>query len=189
MFDLPLTPAPRTHDPYLIEFGEVQTPFLGGEEQKVARLGSRFGVKCELPRMTYEQAMPWIAALLRGELEEVTLPFRQPGFDPGDVPNQTVNGPHNANTNQLAVNGNPAHIRPGQFFNILKGNRRYLHNFLGLLENGKWLIAPLTRVSLGGGEQIIIADPTITGFIPKDKSWNVDRAITAGLSFEIKESK
>src|SRR3546814_3371142 len=48
---LPSDPAPNGATPMLRDFGGTLTPFLGGPEQRINRLGTRLGIRVSMPPM------------------------------------------------------------------------------------------------------------------------------------------
>lgn len=193
MIILPETPAHRKMKVFQIDFGEHQEPFLGGPETFVGRIGSRIGVSVDLPPMRYDQAMVWISRGLAAVGQTVRFPFRQPQFTPRQLTDWTA-GAAAANTYELPWTrpGTEALPREGQAFSILQGTNRYIHfiNDASPDANGS-AIFPALRTTLLGTEKIEFVKPYIHGSFNRDQTteWDIDRALTVGLSFTLREQK
>lgn len=185
---LPISPAPVKAEPYIISYAQEHEPFLGGEQFRVLRVGTRFGLRVELPPMKYDTAMAWIARLAQADGSLVAYDFRQSGATLSLAGNLTAAQPVAANTFSLPFNGKVGGVnREGQFFSLIHAARRYLH--LWTEDNGI-NIWPLLRTSVSAGDVLDHQAPKIEGLLTGDAaSWTVDRALSVGLSFEIKESK
>lgn len=189
---LPDTPAHRKQKIFQISFAENQEPMLGGPETRIARLGTRLGVSVELPPMNYLTAMAWIARLMRSDEDESVFPFRQSGFTPAQAQNWTAQAAA-ANTYYLPVTRPGADALPveGQFFSIVKNGRRYLHVVTGAITAGGFNIFPALRTSMAGAETVEFPSPKIQGQVNRDRitEWEIDRALTVGVSFDLRETR
>lgn len=193
MIILPDTPAHRKQRVFQIDFGETQEPFLGGPETFVGRLGSRLGVTVDLPPMKYEQAMPWIARGLSAVGETVEFRFRQQDFVP-QQPGGAVMNVAAANTDLVYMTHDQANQYPveGQAFTITKGVRKYLHFVREQnAETGLMRLFPLLRTPMLGNETVEFMEPVIQGSFNRSRitEWDLDRALTVGLSFDIREQR
>lgn len=191
MIILPDTPAHRKQRVFQIDFGETQEPFLGGPETFVGRLGSRLGITVDLPPMKYEQAMPWIARGLSAVGETVEFRFRQQDFVP-EQPDGATASAAAANTDWVTITQGAGNNYPveGQAFTIIKGVRKYLH-FVREIDGAYTRIFPLLRTPLLGNEVCEFMEPVIQGSFNRSRitEWDLDRALTVGLSFDIREQR
>lgn len=188
--------VPNTAEPFLRDFGTVLTPFLGGPEQRINRLGTRFGVRYTLPpALTRSDALVIQSRLLRAREDRLRMEWLQPDFDAGTpgaarVAAATVSGmtvPFKSMTPGYSV-------KEGQFFNFVHAGRRYLHIFAadGTVEADGTLQAiiwPMLRTSLSNNDVIEIAPPMIEGLVSKgdELSWQISVDRLASFSFSLSE--
>src|SRR3546814_1410678 len=70
---LPSDPAPNGATPMLRDFGGTLTPFLGGPEQRINRLGTRLGIRVSMPPMRNgDNGRIFVSRLLQARSEEHT---------------------------------------------------------------------------------------------------------------------
>ncbi len=194
---LPSHPAPVAAEPSYIDWGGVLRPVFGGALQKLRRLGDRFALAVELPPLdNVELGMAWISALIAARREGAIMNWPLAGFRPGVTGFPVVFGAGNAGS-QLPITGlAPGYpVRPGQFFSIIHGGRRYLHEAEAAVTangNGSVIlpIAPMLRISPSDGAVCEFAMPKIEGLLDGDRqSWTLDVALNVGLSFTIMEAR
>jgi hypothetical protein len=187
--------SPAQLDPFMVLSGVESEAYLAGIDQWYAHLGSRFGANVTLPPMEHDVARMWIGALLRAyeSGEEVTMEWMQPGFDPGAPGNLYVDETSSANARVIAVRDadSPSDYvaKQGQFFNLTKGGRKYLH-VVGQTGTASLIISPALRLGVVDGDPLDFATPSIQGRISGEaKGWTVNAAHLYGVSFTIKERK
>ena len=73
--DLPLTPGPRSAEPYFIDAGGWQRPITVGDPTRIDLLGDRFGLAVQMPPMEETEALVWVRRLNKGRAEGVTMEF------------------------------------------------------------------------------------------------------------------
>jgi len=192
---LPASPAPVDKDPFLISFAQDHEPFLGGEQIRILRVGTRFGATFKMPPMKYETARVWTARLLQGEGFRVSMLWRQQDFV-NAKPNTTIRDPVLANSFQIALvsGAHPDHgdfnpIMEGQFFNVIHEGRRYLHMYTGHADGFTANIWPALRTPLSAGDVVDFVTPRIEGLLSAPHGWNENKAMTVGFEFQIRESK
>lgn len=191
---LPATPKAKVATPKFIDFGGTLSASMGGEDQRLNRLGSRFGAEYSLPPMKAAQAQVWISRLIRGRKEKVAFYFPQPGVNTYGVTTCLVDGDHVSNAEILNLKsiGGAQAIAEGQFLSIIKGGKRYLYNVT--LPNGGAAAFPIgiqpgLRTSLSSNDVVEIGTPMIEGYVKGDEmSWNIDDAKIYGLQFSIDEA-
>jgi len=157
------------------------TPILGGPVQTLLRLGSRFSLEFQLPKMRSEpDGRTWASALVQAKLAGAIVPFLQDGFVPGSPGSPVVNGAGQSGTS-LAIRGAQPNyrFRDGQFWSLVHGGRRYLHMTVGspaVASDGTATITfvPMLRVSPSDGAAIEVAIPKIQGsLIGEEIGWDV----------------
>jgi len=180
---LPLRKA-ASASPYLIDFGGVVAGSLGGPDQRVNRLGMRWGCEYQLPPMKGEEARVWVARLLRGSRERASYYFPQPGvLHPTPSAGIAAAAVAQAEIIRLTV----GQYLEGHFFSVVRSGRRYVHQIT--TEGADFVgIQPPLRVSLTGGEPVSFRDCMIEGFVKGNQlGWTVDNAKIYGLTFRIEE--
>lgn len=191
---LPTYPAPNGAQPLLRDFGGVLTPFLGGPEQRINRLGTRFGIRVTMPPMRGEGARQFVSRLLRGRQEGVLLPWPLLDFDPGSPGAPLVSA--TASGTALPVKGlAPGYtVREGQFLSIVHAGQRYVHMSTGDVTasgggSANLSIFPTLRLTMSTNDVIELEQPIIEGLVsPGDElGWQMDLAHTIGLSFSVME--
>ncbi|MFC3711258.1 hypothetical protein ACFOMD_01665 [Sphingoaurantiacus capsulatus] len=192
---LPAEPVPQSWTPRAMDWGGELVPVLGGETQRLNRLGDRFAVEVVLtPTQDAAQALAYISRLRRGRREGARMPFPQLNLPIGNPGELRVHGSGQAGSS-LTVRGATTGygFREGQFFSLVHDGRRYLHSVAtaatapvgGVLTLA---IEPMLRVSPGDGDLIEMAAPMIEGFVGgNEQGWTVDIAGTIGLSFILTE--
>lgn len=195
MIDLPSDPAPNAATSSLIDFGGFLVPGLGGEVQRIDRMGNRFKVSVSMPPMVSEPTgRIFVSRLIRGKTEGVRMEFPLLSFKPGSPGTVLVDGAGQSGRS-LVVNGATANyaFREGQPFSIEEDGRHYLHfvdaqviaNADGEAELS---ISPMLRIEPSDGAVCHFATPMIEGFIMGDEwSWEMGLAHHVGISFEVVE--
>jgi hypothetical protein len=194
---LPTSPQPAKLTRRPVSYGNDLTPPLGGDVQRLVRLGDRWAMDAEMPAMTEADADLWEAALLLGLSDSVVLNIPLPKAGVGSPGAPLVNGAGQAGLT-LAVKGLAASypIKVGQWLSLVVSGRRYLHRATaavaatsgGLATVSIW---PMLRVSPANGDTVEIAQPKIEGLIPRDQiSAMLDLGhIATGLKFTLTEQK
>lgn len=196
LIDLPGTPGPVDLQWQPIDYGGVLQGALGGEAQRINRLGNRFALTATLPRMAENTARPWIAALMRGLREGVRWQLRQVELVIGTPGSPVANGSGQAGT-AIAVRGGAAGygVRAGQFLNVSTGGDRYLYmaSADAALDGsgvGSIPIEPPLRAEAADGDAIGLAAPVIEGLLLQGPvAWTIDAARRFGLQFTITEAR
>lgn len=195
---LPSTPAPSEPSvPFLRDFGGVLTPFLGGPEQRINRIGNRFGIRVTMPPMVAStDGRIFVSRLAQAKTDRLLMRWPLDGFDPGDPGAPKVSA-MTAGGQLLPIKGLSAgyQVLEGQPFSIIHGGRRYLHMFAadgfangaGILSA---LIFPMLRVGISINDVLEIAVPMIEGHVlPGDElSWSNSLARRTSLSFSVIEA-
>src|SRR5688572_7382490 len=117
--------------PRFVDRGTVLKATLGGDDQRLDRLGSKFACEFVTKPMKAEDARIWIARLITGKREKASIKFPQPGLTNAFTANGTATGAHAANAEVLTVGGitsqNGRVMKEGQFISITKAGLRYLY--------------------------------------------------------------
>ena len=198
MIDLPTDVGPNSATPRLLDFGGFLQPGLGGEVQRLNRMGSRFAVAFTLPPLTNQkQGRIWVSRLIRGMTEGVRWTYPLLDFYPGAPGNFVVDGADQSGRTLQLRGGTPQYaFREGQPFNVVDANgQSYLH-FIDELSaadaTGAAEIAfsPMLRAPIPDGAALKISKPMIEGYVMGDQlSWQMAIDRTIGLSFEIQERR
>lgn len=184
----------------VVDRGGLLTGIIGGDDQRVDRIGAKFAVTFTLRPLTAEQARIFIPRLLRAGRQMGWIRFPQPGIRNDVVGSFSVNAAQAANTESLGITaGNVADrgktIWEGQAIEIQHGGNKFIHivtaNALINAANGTAVLAlfPPLRRSLSVGAPVVITDPQMEGYpATEDQKWTIDVAKTRGLSFTITEA-
>ncbi len=192
---LPDTPGTVSATPRLLDFGGLITPALGGEQQRINRLGNRWGITATLPPMRIEpDGRRWTAALCEGLTDTVLFPFPQVDFNTGVPGAPVVNGAGQTGSTINLSGFTPGYfVRKGQFFSVISAGRRYLYQVRADVATdaagaAAVPITPMLRKSPANGDACEFAVPMIEGFLQDSGiAWTVDLARTVGLEFTIFE--
>lgn len=196
MISLPTDIAPADASPALLDFGGFLEPALGGEVQRIDRMGNRFALDVTMPPLESVTAgRIWVSRLISGKTEGVRMEFPLLSFDPGNPGSPVVNGGGQSGRT-LAVRGfSPSYlVREGQFFTHVHAGRYYLYKVdantaataggLGVLP-----ITPMLRAEPSDGDVLLFAQPMIEGFIHGEEwRWQMSIHHMLGLQFEVRES-
>jgi hypothetical protein len=180
----------------LLDWGGLLDPALGGETQRIDRLGSRHALDVSLPPMPASVAMAWCQRLKRGKNDMVQMRVPQPGFTP-QTPVSSVaigtNAAGGSNSVLLATVASHYQVREGQFFSVIHAGRSYLYGidadaidtvdgFLSVT------VTPKLRTALTTNDAAEIVNPIIEGYpVGDETSWDVSEAAIYGLTFSIVE--
>lgn len=196
IIEMPDWVVPSAAEPFLRDFGAVLTPFLGGPEQRINRLGTRFGLRVTLPPMpTRDKALIVQSRLLRAREDRLRMEWPQPDFDTGSPGAPLVSAAVTSGV-ALPLKGMTAgyQVKEGQALAIIHGGRRYVHIFSadGTVAGGGTLSAsiwPMLRTSLSVNDVVEIAAPKIEGMVsPGDElSWQISVDRLASFSFTLSE--
>lgn len=192
--DLPATPGPVDIAIRQMDFGGTLTPGLGGPVQRINRNGNRFAIAVQLPPMKPIDARAWLVALNRGVREGVRWRLRQVELLPGSPGAVRVDGNGQAGTGLAVAGANPNYpFRMGQFFTLVHGGQRYLHQIASPVNatsggTATLLIEPPLRIEPVDGDLLEIGQPLVEGLLADNGfEWSIDRARLAGISFTILE--
>lgn len=197
IIDLPAWAVPNDAVPYLRDFGSVLTPFLGGPEQRINRLGTRFGLRVTLPAMpTRDLALTVQSRLLQARFDRLRMAWPQPDFDVGLPGAPRIAAAVTAGMSVPLKGMTPGYaVKEGQMLSAVRGGRRFMHMFAadglvgvdGTLQATIW---PMIRASLITNDVIELAPPMIEGLVsPGDElSWQISVDRLASFSFTVAES-
>ena len=193
---LPTCPYPTHYQVLLRDFGAVLTPFLGGPEQRINRLGMRFGLRLTMPPMDADEGMVYLSRLLQGRQSTVVLPWPLLDFDPGMPGSPLVSAAVTSGT-AIPIKGlTPGYqVKEGQFFSVIHSGRRYVYMFTAdATANGSGnlsaAIFPLLRTALSTNDVIEIAQPKIEGLVMpgEEISWQIGLDNAREFSFSVLEA-
>ncbi len=183
--DLPALPRGSTIAPRGLRFGGDLRSVLGGPTQRMTRLGSRFAVDVDMPKMAAPCAAGLIAARLRAETLGDTLRLPIPQNGNGSAAGAPTATGGAINSAVLTKAGGGA-IAVGMFFSFVAGGRSYLHMVTSVA--GATLgVAPLLRAS-PVGHVLNFAAPVIEGLVD-ETAWTLERLRVIGQRFTITEAR
>lgn len=193
---LPTDPYPNGATPFLRDFGGILTPFLGGAEQRINRIGTRFGIRVTMPPLPSETTgRTFVSALLRARAERLLMPWPLLSFDPGTPPDPKVKTAISGGS-AVALKGLGAgyQAKNGQFISFVHASRRYVHMITGdgIADGAGDLtvgIFPPLRVALSVNDVVEVVMPMIEGHVlPGDElGWEMALDHNIGLSFSVYE--
>ena len=191
---LPTEPAPEDIGWVPVDFGGTLQGPLGGRAQRVNRLGNRWAMRVEIPKMSVEDGLIWSAALVRAVQSGALYQVRQPGLDIGTPGMPLVNGANQAGSVLIADGFTAGYeMVAGQFFSIIVSGRRYLHQIAAdVTASGggaaTLAITPALRVSPADNAVLEFAQPYIEGLLGDLPSWFFRTGrIARGFAFTIEE--
>jgi len=197
IIEMPEWVVPNSITPFLRDFGGVLTPFLGGPEQRINRLGTRFGLRVTLPPMpTRDKSLVVQSRLLRAREDRLRMEWPQPDFNTS-TPGAPLVSANVASGTSVPLKGMTAGyvVKEGQMLAIIHAGRRYMHMFAadgtvsgaGTLTASVW---PMIRSALSNNDVVEIAVPKIEGLVsPGDElSWQISVDRLASFAFTISES-
>lgn len=176
--------TPRYND-----FGGVQKTSMGGEHQRVDRLGSRWGCAYTLPAMNGDEARVWVSRLIRGLREKASYYFPQPGVTL-PTPSSAVAIAASANAELIAIGSGGTYLE-GTFFSVVHAGKNYVYQVTVPNTPGSGVIGiqPPLRSDLSVSDPVSFADVKIEGYTGGGaETWTVDNAKKYGLSFDIEEA-
>lgn len=194
---LPTDPKPNGATPVLRDFGGVLTPFLGGPEQRINRVGTRFGLRVTMPPLESSvDGRLFVARLNQAKIDRLVMEWPLLDFDPGS-PGSPLVSATTASGSTIPIKTMTAGYaaKEGQFFSVIHSSRRYIHMLTAdFTADGSGLataaIFPPLRVGLSTNDVLEFAQPMIEGHVvPGDElSWemSVDRLI--GIGFSVMEA-
>ena len=196
MIELPELPAPNSVSPALLDFGFVQRPALGARATRIERAGSRYSAQIGYPPLPPAKAQLVISRMLRAKSEglRIEFPLIEVSQGPPGVP--VVDGAGQAGKS-LAIRGlTPRYaFREGFWLTLIDAasGARYLHNCgttvaAGADGRATIALAEALRVPFADGATILLAKPTIEGFVTGEEwQWQIPVERLIALSVPIEE--
>jgi hypothetical protein len=191
---LPTPRLPQRATPRLMNMGSWQG---GGADQWVERLGTRWALDVQMPRLRPEpDGRVFGAALANAHAagDTVLWPWPQPGLAIGTPGSPLVNGAAQSGRSLVADGFTASYpAKAGQFFSIVSGSRRYLYQLSAdATANGSGGVSlPLTtrlRVSPADNAVLEFAAPFIEGKLAGDAmQWTLAAYRTDPIAFVIEE--
>jgi hypothetical protein len=129
MIDLPALPPFTQATPLYIDKGGVLAGGLGAPDQRINRLGDRWGIAVTLPIVTHATVGRQIVSrLVQAQRLGGRMPWPLQGFDPGSPGNIKVSGSGQAGNTLLIKGATPNYVaREGQFLSVLTGGGHVLY--------------------------------------------------------------
>lgn len=192
IIDLPDTPGPAAVTWRVLDFGATRVPPLGGPVQRINRTGNRWAVDVTLPPLSPADTRRWQAALMAGARDGARWKIRQIDLAIAPLSGVRVNGA-NQTGQTLNADGAPAGALwgQGQFFSLISGGQRYLHqlavagSFSETGGAGLPLVEPL-RVIPADNDLIDFA-PRIEGMLTEPPAISIGKSRLGQIAFSIEE--
>lgn len=196
MIELPAWAVPNGAAPIYQDFGGFLTPSLGGEVQRIDRMGNRFGIAVTFPPIVGKQrGRILVSRLIRGKTEGIRIEYPLLDFNPGAPGAVLVDGAGQAGRGLNVKGANPHYaFREGQPFSIVDGSGRHYLHFVdaeviaSATGTASLSISPMLRFEFANGATCHFGKPMIEGFIMGEEwrwAMSVERFI--GIEFEIME--
>lgn len=191
----PNYPAPNGASPFLRDFGGILTPFLGGPEQRINRLGLRLGIRVSMPPLETDNGRLFVSRLLQARQDRMLMEWPLLSFDPGVTGAPRIAASATGGS-AIAVKGLPSNypIKEGQFFSLIHAGRRYMHFFSGdviasAAGNATAAIWPPLRTNVSNNDVLELSQPMIEGLVsPGDEiSWEMSLSHHVSFSFTLVE--
>lgn len=194
MITLPTDPAPVGASPSLIDFGGFLEPGLGGEVQRLDRMGNRFAISVSMPPMQIETGRVFISRLIRGKTEGVRMEYPLCDFNPGAPGTPRVNGAGQAGRLLVCDGFMPGYqVKEGQPFTVVTDGRYYLYfSDAAVTANGSGQLtlqfSPMLRAGPADNDLLLFTQPLIEGFIHGEEwRWSMDLNRMVGIEFDVRE--
>lgn len=192
--------------PRFLDRGGLLRAQFAGADQRLDRLGSKWGVDVQVKPLKADDARIWIARLIRGMREKALLRFPQPGWtQPFTASNVLVNGANASNLETLNLKSATIALagsmfKEGQFFSVYRSGIRFIYQATA---DAAWAnvggtaqvavpVQPPLRVSYVDGDLVDtnFSLVQIEGYVIGDKrDWSIDEARVYGLGFSIEEAQ
>lgn len=197
MIDLPDTPSPQSGAPIYIDAGGTVKGGLGSPDQRVNRMGSRFGLMVTMPPLkSAKVGRQWVSRLIQAQSEGGRMAWPLNGFDPGLPGDVLVSGSGQAGSTLNVKGATPNYIfREGQFFSIVTASVHHVYmvgaeTIASGTGTASLPIAPMLRVQHLDNDECHFGQPMIEGFISGDeRQWQLAIGGFVGIEFEIRERK
>lgn len=168
-------------------------PAFGGNTQRLARKGTRFGIDVSVPPLPQAGCgMALITDLVQGETEVMAFNIPE-AFPAQSYGTPLVKGAGQAGST-LAIDGLPplTAIPKGKFLTVIIGGQRYAYLVrASTVANGSGEaslpIWPMLRKSPADNAVIELAAPKIEGYVPTGQEWSISSLKSVGLSFTVTE--
>ena len=197
MIELPDSPAPNAVDFELLDYGAFLRSPTGGSTLRVDRAGSRFKATVGFPPMKPAVARVFAARLQKAKREGLRIEVPLLGASQGNPGPAVVDGAGQTGTT-IALRGlNPGYVvKEGYWLTLVDtDDSRYLHQAtaVAVADAGglaTFTIDPPLRAPLPDGAQVLLAKPTIDGWLVDAIGWNysVDRLVRFGGAIVIEEA-
>lgn len=195
MIELPDWAVPNAATLGYIDFGSFLNPGLGGEVQRLDRMGNRHKLAVGFPPLrSADKGRIFVSRVIRGKTEGVRMEVPLLGFKPGAPGNPLVDGAGQAGRSLVADGFTPNYtIREGQWFSLAHDGRHYLHSVdAGVTANATGQvtlsISPMLRIEPDDNDVLHFAKPMIEGYITGEElMWSLSLEHNIGIEFELVE--
>lgn len=195
MIELPDWAIPNGAEAGLIDFGSFITPALGGEVQRIDRMGNRHRISITFPPMPSDKkGRILVSRLKRAKTEGLRIEYPLLDFKPGAPGSPLVKGAGQSGTSLILDGFTPYYaIREGQWFSIETNGRHYLYSvndevIADASGNATISINPMLRAEPNDNDVCHFAKPMIEGFAQGNEfAWTMALERNIGLAIDIEE--
>jgi hypothetical protein len=197
VIEFPDDPAPNGVNVMPVDFGFVQRPGSGAALMRIDRPGNRSRVEISFPAMKPDVARRFVARLVAARREGLRIEYPLLGLSQGAPGAPLVDGADPTGTS-LPVKGlTPGYsIKEGYWLTLIDtAGNRYLHCTTTAVMadpsgDATLTIEPPIRAPLPNEAVILLAQPTVEGFVVEDVGWSLslDRLVRFGGSIVIEEA-
>lgn len=194
MIELPNCPPIKDGAPRYIFYGTDQSPILGGPQNRILRLGDRWGLDVQTyPAKYAEQGMAYLSRLIRGLKDVVRVSFPEPGVQRTGFGAPVVSSLAAGQTLPVSGLAPGVLIKEGKFLSIYIGERCFLHQVVETVTasgagTATLTIQPMLRWQPPVGS-VIDFDAKIEGYVQgNEQSWQTSRSKYLPFNFSIVEA-
>lgn len=182
------------HSFMLLDFGGNLTPILGGEEQRLNRLGNRHALRLTTPPLANkDDGRVMFSRLTRARTDGALTTVPMSGGEDSSPGSPTIGVAVSGGSSVQITGLNAGYgIVEGQPFSIIHGGRRYLYFSAADASpsggNVTLSVYPLIRTALSVGDVVELAAPMIEGSIDGDPvAWERSAASLAPFTYVVRE--
>lgn len=194
---LPESPAPANVTKVVHDYGRVISGSLGGNDTRLDRPGTRYGLRVDMPPIRGPEANAFVSDLIRGKSEGVRMEWPLGEIDVGALGyTPQVQGGQAGSLLRITNWANAYEIQKGQFFSIDHDGQHYLYHATQAVSvvnpNTSTVVEvpiyPMLRRPTIQFSNCYFLKPMIEGYIQGDeRAWEQAVSHELGMSFEIKE--
>ena len=185
--------------PRYIDKGGVLRSLVGGVDQRLDRPGSKWGCTFKTKPMRGDEAIQWMARLIAGQREKVSIKMPQPGITIQQVGDFFIPTVQSAMAYVVTIKSlNAAEVgrtfKEGQFITIIQAGVRYVHQVTAstVVPAGGQVtlpIQPALRIAPAINDYVETLSPRIEGYVTPGMGMDINNAKLYGFDFDVEEAK